>query len=437
MTRRAPYPFWTKLPIALFIAGTFGVLSYAVGWALSTTYLSEALLLISHGAEADTLEAEAYREALSEDEVLNAAWATLDPNAFPDATTLAQRSRARLDVGERSSLLRLSVRARGRRNALAGAEALTAALLNWEAERLGVLPAQVESLEVLEPATLPQQGLWSYPVTGAVLGAILVFGLAQIALLSSFKTPPQPKLPPRPDTDLPPLLASVPAPGGSLRQVPDSVFAALREQLSQAAAPQTILVTSATGGTWRGEFTRRLAEACAASGHHTLLVDADLHTPVLAGHYQLLAPRLEATSIATWLSQPRSTKDVVKLPTETGRLFMVPGFSSLKRSPERLNESFSLCLERWRSEYDSIIIHGSPLLHSVDVGIIAPSCDYSLVLSHDETKARDLRAAKDTLERSGTVLYGLIKLDNRGLSSLRASPPTPVADLATSGGDAG
>lgn len=212
---------------------------------------------------------------------------------------------------------------------------------------------------------------------------------------------------------------------------------------------QIILVTSSSSGVGKTTVATLLASSLARLGKRTLLVDADLRTATLS---RRLATD-KSKGLACLLTNEATDEDVI-VPGPVPKLDLVPAGQALDQfDPELLaNGQFSASLNRWRKNYDFILLDSSPVLPVADARILASQADGTLMVlrsSHcrrtDVTRAyADLGAAGGKL--LGTVLvgvrrdeaygytygYGYGTFANRG----RAELPEPKEVVSTAREDA-
>ena len=176
-----------------------------------------------------------------------------------------------------------------------------------------------------------------------------------------------------------------------------------------------IAVTSAIPDEGKTLIATNLAVSMAATGHKTLLLDADMRSPSIHG-------TLNITNVS-------GLSDAILLKTDWRTLVQsttVPGLSVLTAgqkvpNPARVLESktFLLMIREMKKTYDYIVIDTPPLLPIPDSQIIAPHVDgVVLVIHQGKTKIEHAKQAKDILNLAnanliGTVLNGVKEKGNQ------------------------
>jgi polysaccharide biosynthesis transport protein len=208
-----------------------------------------------------------------------------------------------------------------------------------------------------------------------------------------------------------PVLASFPKLPNDTRRLPYEATSYLRTNLLFAtsdAHPKVIVVTSAREGEGKSSVALSLAESFVRNNYRTLLVDADMRKPVVAGEYRINS--LHQTSLETWLKNPYGSNQAASVPIN-GKyyLYVIPSFQPSAQAAELLSSGFRECLEIWRKEYDVIIIDSAPILQVADTLTIAPLATGTiLVANQQKTDRRQVRAAVDILRRIGVRIPGVI-----------------------------
>ncbi|MEM7718751.1 MAG: Wzz/FepE/Etk N-terminal domain-containing protein [Pseudomonadota bacterium] len=204
----------------------------------------------------------------------------------------------------------------------------------------------------------------------------------------------------------------------SQRSYTDNAFVKAATTGKKQSKCTVILVTSAVPFEGKSTTALALARTYAMSGHETLLIDADLRKPSIAGH-------LEKTSdfgLVDYLTK-RS------LPGQNSNLKIKDSMSPLKimlggqRSTYPTDHLFASkrldpLIETLREEMDYIIIDTSPLLPVVDARYIIRNADVVLMVArYNSTSQRDVRATaalvKDA-KRPDTDFFGILNQKDVG-----------------------
>lgn len=186
----------------------------------------------------------------------------------------------------------------------------------------------------------------------------------------------------------------------------------LRAKLLFATAeahPRTFVVTSAQDHEGKTTVALHLAESFVRYGYRTLLVDADLRSPSLVEHYQVMGSVGDVTPLSGWLQDPEGAHRVLRIKLEDhGVLDLVPQFERIDAAAEVLGRGFWRALERW-DRYDVVVIDTAPILAVADPLIIAPLCTGTLmVVDPMRTDRPSAVAAAQMLRGVGTQLLGVV-----------------------------
>lgn len=294
-------------------------------------------------------------------------------------------------------------------------EDLTARLIDQQ-EQLYIVQAMRNSvtglLQVLQPASPPLEPASPRPLFNAALAVVLalfvVYGLLLLRESLNMRL--------RSVDDLAavsglPVLAEFPKLSGGTRRLPYEASGYLRTNLLFAtpeAHPKVLLVTSAQMGEGKSSVALSLAESFARDNYRTLLVDADLRRPVIAKEYNLDERR--HMSLTSLLESPYEPFEAAYVAINlTQHLDVVPSFEPASAPTELLGSGFRNRLDKWREDYDVIVIDSAPMLPVADTLTIAPLCTGTvLVASQQTTDRRQVRLAVDILQRLGVRLLGVV-----------------------------
>lgn len=220
-----------------------------------------------------------------------------------------------------------------------------------------------------------------------------------------------------------PILAEFPRLPRGTRRLPREAASYLRTSVlfsTADAEPKVILVTSPRSGDGKSSVALSLAEGFARNDYRTLLVDADLRQPVIHTEYRI--SRVQNGSLIDFLNDPTGPHQIARvLVSAKQQLHVVPAFQASPQAAELLGRSFRTCLARWSKDYDVIIIDSPPVLAVADALTIAPLATGTLLVTNiQRTDRRQVRAAVDLLNRVGVQVLGVAA--------------TMVADAGTSRG---
>lgn len=420
---------------------------------------------------APPIDLAAYRVAAASDPVLAAALRAMgvaDPLAS-DIRSLRGSVGSTVDAGVRdSSLLRIDGRAGAPQLAVERANAVATALVDWDRRRasetmsrvirtleqqIEALTEQVRSLQVVGDAAALEQvdglvrlradqqqqlayaraliasaeGLVSMlqtaettvrqvaprPALNAAVAALLTVAFTYVVLLlrAAFSTRM------RTGDDIAaavgaPVIAEFPVANGADRTRLREAASYLRAKLLFAtteAHPRVFMVTSSQDHEGKTTVALHMAEGFVRYGYRTLLVDADLRSPSLLEHYQVLGTANDVASLHGWLQDPEGRHRVLRISLEgEGVLDLVPQYESSAGAPEALGRGFWRLLERWAS-YDVIVVDTAPVLAVADPLIIAPHCTGTvMVVNPNRTDRPSAAAAAQLIRGVGANLIGVV-----------------------------
>lgn len=269
----------------------------------------------------------------------------------------------------------------------------------------------VGMLNFVNPAEPPLAPVSPRPGLSAVLAFVLAFGA--VFVLFFVREALDTRL--RDSDDLSsrvglPILAEFPKMPAMQRRLPAEAVRYLRTNVLFALAnthPMTILVASANPGEGKSSVAMSLAESFVRNHHRTLLVDADLRKPVIAGEYGV---GRNVAELADYLRDPSLPLRTARVPMEGEEVLeVVPTFGASKEPTELLANGFRQWIATVQSEYDVIVIDAAPLLPVADSLTIAPHVSTSLLVARvGETHHADVTSAKQLLDRLGVRVAGAI-----------------------------
>lgn len=272
--------------------------------------------------------------------------------------------------------------------------------------------APIANLTIIQPAVEPLEPVSPRPIFNTVLATLL--GLLATYGIMLMRNALDMRL--RDVEDLArvsglPVLASFPKLPTDTRRLPHEATSYLRTNLLFAtsdAHPKVIVVTSARESEGKSSVALSLAESFVRNNYRTLLIDADMRKPVVAGEYRINS--LHQTSLETWLKNPYGSNQAASVPI-SGKyyLYVIPSFQPSGQAAELLSSGFRECLEVWRKEYDVIIIDSAPILAVADTLTIAPLATGTvLVVNQQRTDRRQVGMAVDILKRIGVRIAGVV-----------------------------
>jgi capsular exopolysaccharide synthesis family protein len=227
-----------------------------------------------------------------------------------------------------------------------------------------------------------------------------VTGLPSLATIPAVKQP----APTSSKLALPHLPMTITAPRSTFSEA----FRALRTSLLLAfpgAPPKIIVVSSPLPSEGKSTVALNCAAVLAQHGRRVLLVDADLRRPTL--HSKLGLKSIGGlTACLTGAEGP----DSVAVAIPAINLTLIPSGSAPPNPADLLgSEQMRQLLERWKVEYDHVIIDTPPVLAVTDAVLMASQADVvMLVVRSAATKRNSLKRASELLRRASPRMAGTV-----------------------------
>ena len=196
-----------------------------------------------------------------------------------------------------------------------------------------------------------------------------------------------------------------------LRQ-PNSAYAealqAVRTSLRFAtpgSAPRIVLLTSGTAGEAKSTLALSLARLSARAGQRTLLIDADMRRPTIAGLMKLRP----AKALEDLLSGQAALAEVIVKDEATG-LEIIPSRAGASQPQDLLSgPRMSELIRGLRQAYDLVIIDSPPVTFVSDAVIMSGLVDFTLYLIRWEATPRETaQSGLMQLRRSGASAVGVV-----------------------------
>jgi polysaccharide biosynthesis transport protein len=179
-------------------------------------------------------------------------------------------------------------------------------------------------------------------------------------------------------------------------------FRAIRTAVLLAAKQnnrsQVIAVSSPLPGEGKTTTALNLALVLAQQGSRVLLIDADLRRPSLQRELGLSVGRREGLSSAL-----RSANDdavITRSPVHKNLYFLPAGPQPEYPADLLGSTQMSIFLEKWRNEYDFVIVDTPPILLVTDTVVLAPSVDGIVIV------ARHGITGREALQKTSTMVTG-------------------------------
>ena len=171
---------------------------------------------------------------------------------------------------------------------------------------------------------------------------------------------------------------------------------------------KTLVITSSIPNEGKSTVALNLAEAFAASGKRTLIVEADMRRRALADLAGVHAP----AGLYAVLSGRVAVENAIT-PTQTKRLDVLDCEPHIPNPPDILSSKrFSHLLARLEKAYDIIIFDTPPVGTFVDAAILSRLVDGTIVVVRDNfTRRDDLVSAMDQLNKAEANILGTVLND--------------------------
>lgn len=176
--------------------------------------------------------------------------------------------------------------------------------------------------------------------------------------------------------------------------------------LSHRAHPSVILVTSALPGEGKTTVSTNLAIVLARLRRRVLLVDTDLRRPSVHRAVQLNTNN----GLAALLRKSATFDELVVACPDVPNLYVLPaGPINLAEDTELLVSGFKELVERWREQFDHIIIDTPPVLAMTDAVRMSVEADsVILVIRAGLIAKKEFLRAQDLLLKVNARLTGFV-----------------------------
>ncbi len=176
--------------------------------------------------------------------------------------------------------------------------------------------------------------------------------------------------------------------------------------LSHRAHPAVILVTSALSGEGKTTVSTNLAIVLARLRRRVLLVDTDLRRPSIHRAMRLSAK----AGLGALLRKSAAFEEVVVNCPDIPNLFVLPAAPiNLPEDTELLVSGFKELVDRWREQFDHIIIDTPPVLSMTDAVRMSVEADsVILVIRAGQVAKKEFLRAQDLLLKVNARLTGFV-----------------------------
>src|SRR5215472_16730352 len=170
--------------------------------------------------------------------------------------------------------------------------------------------------------------------------------------------------------------------------------------------PKVLLITSALPKEGKSSTSVNLAIVLAQKGSRVLLVDGDMRRPTL---HRVLGVSREV-GLSSLLDGTAAEEKVILPAPDFPNLFVLPAGPSPSNPVELLDsDPLRNLLNRWRDEYDYVIIDSPPTLSLTDAVVVSPETDaVVMVIRSGETTKDAVRRTRDTLLQVNARIIGIV-----------------------------
>lgn len=169
--------------------------------------------------------------------------------------------------------------------------------------------------------------------------------------------------------------------------------------------PRCLVISSAIPGEGKTMTSTNLAIALAQTGRRTLVIDADLRRPRVAGLLGLDA----AVGLTTILVGKTEVQDAIQVHEPSGLHFLASGAKPPNPTEILQSRVTHDLVKQLRDEYDMVIIDAPPLLPVADASVLSTLADGTiLVVKHGKTTRDQLAEAIARLNQVGGRLFGVV-----------------------------
>ena len=173
--------------------------------------------------------------------------------------------------------------------------------------------------------------------------------------------------------------------------------------------PRAVCVTSALMGEGKSAIAVALARVMAMSGDRVLLIDCDLRRSGLAKLRKGEAHPDASTGLMEVLDGAVDPQQAIIPDVVPGLSLLGVGSPVFTARDLFSGESARALIERFKADYDFIILDAPPILAVTDAWSIASICDVTvMVVRHGKTARAAVRAAVDRLRLKGLTPGGVV-----------------------------
>lgn len=186
-------------------------------------------------------------------------------------------------------------------------------------------------------------------------------------------------------------------------------YRALRTSIllsSIGGAPKIIMVTSALPQEGKTTTSINTAIVLAQKGGKVLLVDGDMRRPTIHQTFKLR----NRTGLSTVLTGSSSADDLIVTSSILPNLYVLPAGPPPPHPAELLDSSvMRALLDKWRQEFDHVIIDTPPVLSVTDGVLLSAQMDTVLLVVRSAQTSKDaMRRSRDVLAQVNARVMGVV-----------------------------
>jgi Mrp family chromosome partitioning ATPase len=167
---------------------------------------------------------------------------------------------------------------------------------------------------------------------------------------------------------------------------------------------KSILVTNTRSYSDSNSVAADLAQMIAQTGKRVLLVDADIHQPIIHQIYQLP----NRVGFYDVLSGERSASEIIQFNPDQHISIIPSGKRISDAFPVDFQTHMSEFLQEQKKQFDKIVIHGPPFFHGETAGMAAAVDGVILLIHPGYAKSETSKAIIEKFQRSGATIIGVV-----------------------------
>jgi succinoglycan biosynthesis transport protein ExoP len=174
--------------------------------------------------------------------------------------------------------------------------------------------------------------------------------------------------------------------------------------------PHLILITSSLPSEGKTLTSVNYAIALAQKSGRVLLVDADLRRPRLHVDFRLS----NVNGLGDWLIDRAGPESIVTPISELPNLHFIPAGKGVTFPSEALSSTkLQVLLEKWKSEYDTVLVDSAPILAVSDSLPLARLADATILVARaGVTPLKALKRTRSILVRAHARILGVVLNDS-------------------------